>query len=305
MTCAAGDITDRSGDVLATTAYRDLLAAYPDTDGHDQRDAVATGLAGILGMNATQEAALRSSFGYASTDDSPDRRPSQYVVVSKQLTETQSDQVRAGLADDATRRAGPGAARRALLPTPAGRPARRLASQLLGFVTQDGQGRYGVEQASQPSWPAPAARPRTRPDNAPLPQTGGIVQLDDRREPAAAPRKRALRGVGRGSGAARHGRRHGPVYRRDPGLGLRARLRREQLRGRPRRTPPDLFADPIASQVYEPGSVMKMFTAAAALEKGVVTSTTPDPGPEGSWSSATTSSRTSTRRAWASSRSRT
>ncbi len=36
-------------------------------------------------------------------------------------------------------------------------------------------------------------------------------------------------------------------------------------------TSPGLFADPIASQVYEPGSVMKMLTAAAALNAGVVT----------------------------------
>ncbi len=41
------------------------------------------------------------------------------------------------------------------------------------------------------------------------------------------------------------------------------------------RTAPELFADPIVSQVYEPGSVMKMFTAAAALEEGVVNLNTP------------------------------
>ena len=35
---------------------------------------------------------------------------------------------------------------------------------------------------------------------------------------------------------------------------------------------PDLFADPIVSQVYEPGSVMKMLTSAAALENGTVKS---------------------------------
>ena len=36
------------------------------------------------------------------------------------------------------------------------------------------------------------------------------------------------------------------------------------------RSDPDLFVDPIASQIYEPGSVMKMTTAAAALDRGVV-----------------------------------
>ncbi len=38
---------------------------------------------------------------------------------------------------------------------------------------------------------------------------------------------------------------------------------------------PELFTDPLVSEVYEPGSVMKMFTAAAALEEGVVTLQTP------------------------------
>jgi cell division protein FtsI/penicillin-binding protein 2 len=41
------------------------------------------------------------------------------------------------------------------------------------------------------------------------------------------------------------------------------------------RDAPELFNDPIASQVYEPGSVMKMFTAAAAIEQGVVNLLTP------------------------------
>jgi cell division protein FtsI/penicillin-binding protein 2 len=40
-------------------------------------------------------------------------------------------------------------------------------------------------------------------------------------------------------------------------------------------TAPELFSDPVYSQVYEPGSVMKMFTAAVALEDGVVTLDTP------------------------------
>jgi cell division protein FtsI (penicillin-binding protein 3) len=38
---------------------------------------------------------------------------------------------------------------------------------------------------------------------------------------------------------------------------------------------PELFTDPLVSEVYEPGSVMKMFTAAAALEEGVVTLDSP------------------------------
>ena len=54
-----GDITDRSGNILATTAYRDLLAAHPElmTD-DDQRANYATTLAQILGLNAADASDL-------------------------------------------------------------------------------------------------------------------------------------------------------------------------------------------------------------------------------------------------------
>src|SRR6188768_1081920 len=51
-----GDITDRRGNVLATTAYRDLLAAYPDMMSDGQRDETSAGLATILGLTAEQHA---------------------------------------------------------------------------------------------------------------------------------------------------------------------------------------------------------------------------------------------------------
>jgi cell division protein FtsI/penicillin-binding protein 2 len=84
-----GEILDRSGNVLATTAYRDLLAAYPDLMSDEERETVPTQLAQILGLTAEQEAELAAHF----TADRP------YVIVARQLTEAQSDAVRAGLAD--------------------------------------------------------------------------------------------------------------------------------------------------------------------------------------------------------------
>src|SRR3990172_9183722 len=84
-----GQIVDRHGDVLATTAYRDLLAAYPDLMTADERVRVATRLAEILGLSDAQAASLRDSF-------QPER---QYVVVARRLTERQSEAVRDGLAD--------------------------------------------------------------------------------------------------------------------------------------------------------------------------------------------------------------
>src|SRR5688572_16719759 len=57
-----GQITDRRGIVLATTAYRDLLAAYPDLMSEDERDSTAAGLAQILELDAQGAAELRAAF---------------------------------------------------------------------------------------------------------------------------------------------------------------------------------------------------------------------------------------------------
>src|SRR5918994_5617234 len=85
-----GDITDRSGNVLATTAYRDLLAAYPELIGREQRAAeFADKLASILGLSAEEEAQLTTTFD----SDLP------YLVIERRLTEEQSGQVRAALVD--------------------------------------------------------------------------------------------------------------------------------------------------------------------------------------------------------------
>ena len=51
-----GQILDRSGNVLATTAYRDLLAAWPDLMSAEQRETVPKRLAEILGLTAQEEA---------------------------------------------------------------------------------------------------------------------------------------------------------------------------------------------------------------------------------------------------------
>jgi cell division protein FtsI/penicillin-binding protein 2 len=262
-----GDITDRRGDVLATTAYRDLLAAYPDLMSDGQRDQTAAGLAAILGLTAEQRAQLRSAFG-SGEESVP------YLVVSKQLSESQSDQVRAGLAGNSLVALGLEPHPVRFYPSAGGSPGTTLASQLLGFVTQDGEGRYGVEQASQGVLAGAGSATADATDNAPLPQTGGSVQLTIdaslqlrlEKELHAA---RVADGAPRVTGVVM-----------DPYTG--AILAWGSVPGYDENNyasvaqdSPDLFADPIATEVYEPGSVMKMLTAAAALEQGIVTLTTP------------------------------
>ena len=82
-----GEIVDRDGTVLATTAYRDLLAAYPDLMSSEDRPKIARKLGEILGLSTTQVDALVASF-----DQAP-----QYAIVARRLTTDQSDQVRDGM----------------------------------------------------------------------------------------------------------------------------------------------------------------------------------------------------------------
>ena len=254
-----GDITDRRGNVLATTAYRDLLAAHPDLMTEQQRDETAAGLARILGLADPEARALRESFA-------PDRA---YVVVARRLTESQSEQVRAGVADGDLHRLILDAHAVRFYPSAGGSPDSTLASQLLGFVTEDGQGRYGVEQAGHDLLAGQSGATALNSDTAPLPRAGGSVQLTI----DASLQLRLERELYAAWVADRATRVSGVIM--DPDSG--AILAWASVPGydandyaATAEKDPQLFADPIASQVYEPGSVMKMFTAAAALERGVV-----------------------------------
>src|SRR4029453_10935841 len=82
-----GEIVDSRGTVLATTAYRDRLAAYPDLMNSEDRPKIARRLGEILGMNGAQVDALIATF-----DTAP-----QYTVIARRLSVDQSDQVREGL----------------------------------------------------------------------------------------------------------------------------------------------------------------------------------------------------------------
>src|SRR4029079_10934530 len=134
-----GDITDRSGTLLATTAYRDRLVAYPDLVPEANREAVAGQLAALVGLSGADRDALFQAFQDGKS----------YVTVARKLTDGQDAEVRREWASGDLVGVGlePVAAR--FYPNPGGAPDTTLASQLLGFVTDDGLGRYGIEQRDQ------------------------------------------------------------------------------------------------------------------------------------------------------------
>jgi cell division protein FtsI (penicillin-binding protein 3) len=270
-----GNIVDRHGNVLATTEYRDLLAAYPPRISPPKRAAMVAELGPILGLDGA--GTERVSKLLESTD--------RYVILARELTESQSERIRSAVAD--RRMTG-----LALEPKPVrsypnagGAPGSTLASQLLGFVDRAGEGHYGIEQsyqtllAGQPRRVTALRDPFGRPlggtevvrdpgvPGAPISLTiDASLQLQVEKELYAA-------------WVADKARRVSAVVL-DPDTG--DVLAWASVPGYDANeaatvagTSPSLFHDPIASEVYEPGSVMKMFTASAALERGVLTAKTP------------------------------
>jgi cell division protein FtsI/penicillin-binding protein 2 len=260
-----GQILDTHGTVLATTAYRDRLAAYPDLLSDDKRQLVAQRLGQILGLEGAALDELLATFD----SDVP------YAIVARRLTVDQSNQIRAGLRDGEL-------AALALEPQPirfypnvGGYPDTTLASQLLGFVTDEGEGSYGIEQYGQELLAGDDAATANLGIAAPATgQTGGDIRLTI----DASLQLRLEKELYAAWVANRAPRISGLVM--NPYSG--AILAWASVPGYDANEysaiadqSPDLFVDPIASEVYEPGSVMKMYTAAAALEEGVVDLNTP------------------------------
>jgi cell division protein FtsI (penicillin-binding protein 3) len=254
-----GDVTDRRGTLLATTAYRDLLAAYPDLLATDQRAPTALRLAQLLGFDAAETAALVETF----------ERGVPYTTVSRRLTGDQSRAVRNALASGelAGLSLEPQPVR--FYPNPGGAPRTTLGSQLLGFVTDDGQGSYGIEQFNQRLLSGTAGGTASLVGAAPPAGAGADVQLTIdaslqlrvEKELYAiwvADRARRVSAVVMDphSGAIL-------AWASVPGYDANAY-------GRIANSSPELFVDPLASEIYEPGSVLKVVTVAAALEAGVV-----------------------------------
>jgi cell division protein FtsI/penicillin-binding protein 2 len=271
-----GEIYDRSGTVvLATTVDRSTVAVAADRLTPEEQATLAERLAELLDLDAAgrTELAARLASG----------RP--YVVVARDVAEETAARLRAAIEAGQIWNVSLDATPTRVYPQPGGSPDGSLAAQLLGFVNRDGVGQYGVEQWYQE---ALAGSPRilvAQRDSAsrPIPDTERVVdpgtppldlrltidaglQLAVEQEVVAAwiaDRAASVSAIvmDPASGAVYasasyptyDGNAYADVARQDPAR----------------------FVDPVVGQVYEPGSVMKMFTAVAALERGVVGPETP------------------------------
>jgi cell division protein FtsI/penicillin-binding protein 2 len=267
-----GDIYDRSGVVvLATTIERERLVGTPSVIGAARRAEVAKNLVGILGLEGADAAQLTER----ATSDR------KYVVLAHALDTRTATRVRAAI--DAGRVTAvalePEPVR--VYPQPGGGPDTTLAAKILGFVNREGVGQYGVEQFYQQQL---AGRPkivqaqrdvasRTIPDTAVVQDPGAPGQ--DIRLTIDAGLQLAVEQEILGAWSADRAKSVSAVVM-DPYTGeILAESSYPSYDGNEyaaiAASNPSRFIDPIVSSVYEPGSVFKMLTVIAAMEKGEVT----------------------------------
>jgi cell division protein FtsI/penicillin-binding protein 2 len=270
-----GDIYDRSGTViLATTVQRERLVAAPNLLSADERRITTTELARLFGLDETATVDLREKLASSS----------RYLVLRHGLDRVMADQIRSEVASGRLFALSLEPEPERVYPQGGGGKNTTLAAHLLGFVNRDGVGQYGVEQAYQDTLAGTpqvlvADRDATgRPalDRAEVTQAGtpgtdlrltidAGLQVKVEQELLAAwiadKAKRVSAVVLDPYTGEVYAEATFPSYDANDYKAIAA-------------TDPSRFIDPIVSSVYEPGSVFKMMTATAALERGTVTPST-------------------------------
>ena len=271
-----GTVYDRSGaTVLATTVLRDRLVAYPAqlTTAELRRD-VGDALVRILRLGTKEGADLRAKLASGKA----------YVVLASELDEATSAAVQAAIDNRTLHQVGLEPEQVRVYPQAGGAPGTSLAAHLLGFVNRDGAGQYGIEDRWQDVLGGAPRVVLAGRDAESRPLLDGAEVL----EPGAPGAELTLT-----VDASLQLRVEQEVYAAwvadratsvsavvmDPTTGeILAAASYPSYDANAYRTvasaDPSRFVDPIVSTVYEPGSVFKLLTAAAALEAKKVTPTT-------------------------------
>ncbi|MCC6618718.1 MAG: penicillin-binding protein 2 [Chloroflexi bacterium] len=254
-----GEITDVNGELLATSVELQSVYATPETI--DDPLAVARALAPLLGRDVSQ---LRSRLA----GDDP------WTWIARRVDPAVSDRIAAlhlrgiGMLPETQR----------VYPVAGAAPDTTLAAQTIGFVDLDGDGQYGVEGgqdgllAGTPGIVdaqedvigrqiADSARLLQAPvDGANLRLTidAGVQNLLEREMWSTYVKNHAA-GV------------TGIIMDADTGAIVGMASYPSYDANRYATTDGELFSNPAIARQYEPGSVMKAFTIAAALDAGAIT----------------------------------
>ena len=266
-----GTIYDRTGAVvLASTVERSRLVAAPAQLTAERRDEVAQRLVALLSLEGEAATTLVARM----------RSEERYVILARGLDETAADRIRTEAAEGRLWGLTLEGEPVRVYPQEGGGPGTTLAAHLLGFVNSAGAGQYGVEQYYQAALGGEPRIVLARRD-----ATGGLVSDEaDVVDPGAdgvdlsltidASLQLALEEELLAAWVADRAVSVSAVVM-DPFTGEvygQATYPAYDANDYQQIATEDKsrFIDPIVSSVYEPGSVMKMLTAIAALEKKVV-----------------------------------
>ena len=265
-----GDVFDRSGTVmLATSIDRYRLAASPNVVDVPRRVEMVERLATILALDGEGRSRLAEKL---ISDKS-------YVVIARDLDEATASLIRAAMARGELPSASlePEPAR--VYPQVGGGPDSTLAAHLLGFVNRDGEGQYGIEASYQEVLGGEARTITAARDTNgnPIPDTTRVadpgVPGRDLRLTIDASLQLVVEQECLAAWVADRAKSVSAVVLNPYTGEIYASATYPSYDGNHYQavaSTPERFMDPVVSSIYEPGSVFKMFTAAAALEGGIV-----------------------------------
>ena len=270
-----GDIYDRTGVVvLATTIERERLIATPSEIPAARRGPVADALISLLDLKGADADTLIARVV-------SDRK---YVVLAHALDQATGDRIRTAVAAKEVEGVALETEPVRVYPQAGGGPNTTLAAKLLGFVNREGAGQYGVEQFYQDQL---AGRPkivqaqrdvasRSIPDTTIVrdPGTAG----EDLRLTIDAGLQLSVEQEILGAWAADKAKSVSAVVMNPYTGEVLAEASYPSYDGNDyaaiAASDPARFMDPVISSSYEPGSVFKMLTVVAAMEKHQVTTQT-------------------------------
>ena len=253
--------------VVNTTVYSAFVS--PDQVAPADRERVAGGLSGVLGVD---KAAVLQTLASGS----------KFAYIQRRFPKAKADQLRAlklpgvGLEDESQRSYLPGIA-----------AGSSLAANLLGFVTYDGQGQYGLESYYQK---ALAGTPGYISSYRDLANREIIIGTHTHQDPvngsdlvlSVDANIQYMVEQQLADGVKKANAESGSVLIMDPATGgiIAWADYPSYDANNFGHTDPTLFRDNISSYLYEPGSVMKVVTLSGAINQGAITPGTVinDPG---------------------------
>ncbi len=264
-----GTITDRTGSVvLAETVMRHNVYAQPAQMSDEERAAAEGALTAALSLGSAEVARIHATLASGRA----------WVTLLTGLDDEQSGAVTAALATAGSKLVTLGEVRMRNYKQVGGAAGTSLASHIIGFVNADGVGQYGLEAYYEQQLAGDARVTRTERGSDGVDRvielSGGHPGADlrlcvDATLQTLVEQEVAAAGVANRAEAV-------SVMVMDPFTGgvlssaswpaydandFAATAARD----------PSRFQDPVISNVYEPGSVMKTLTSVAALEGGGVT----------------------------------